>query len=270
MSSSTNQYKRLLLENKGGVLTIMLSSPKRRNAVDGVMHEELPRALRAAAADPSVAVIVLTGDPAGGAFCAGGDIHWVRDASQTGEGFAKILREGVEVLRAIVDAPQPVISMINGAAVGLGATLALFADVSFMDEAAKISDPHVGIGVAAGDGGAVIWPLLIGPNRAKEFLMTGDALTGAEAASIGLINHAVPARDLNSRTYAFAERMLTGPRLAIEFTKRSVNLYLRMILNQVIDASVSLEGISFRTADHDEAVRAFAAKEKPRFGQLKG
>lgn len=265
----TDQYERLLLQNSAGVLTIKLSSPKRRNAVDGIMHEELPRALRAAAADPSVAVIVLTGDPAGGAFCAGGDINWVRVASQSGEGFAKILREGVEVLRAIVDAPQPVIAMINGAAVGLGATLALFADISFMDEAAKISDPHVGVGVAAGDGGAVIWPLLIGPNRAKEFLMTGDAMTGAEAAAMGLINHAVPAESLESKTYAFAERMRTGPRLAIEFTKRSVNLYLRMVLNQVIDASVALEGINFRTADHAEAVRAFLAKEKPRFTQLR-
>lgn len=263
----TNTYQRLILEKRGAILTIKLSSPERRNAVDALMHEELPRAIRAAADDASIAAIVLTGDPAGRAFCAGGDIGWINEVSQTGEGYAKVLREGVDVLRAIMDAPQPVIAMINGVAVGLGATLALFADVSFMDETAKISDPHVGIAVVAGDGGAVIWPLLIGPNRAKEFLMTGDPVTGSQAAAMGLINHAVPAADLEARAYGFAERMVSGPRLAIEFTKRSVNLCLRSVFNQVIDASLALEGITFRTADHHEAVRAFLAKEKPAFNQ---
>jgi enoyl-CoA hydratase len=262
-------YQKLIVEQKGAILTIWLSSPERRNAVDAVMHEELPRALRAAAADRSVAAIVLTGDPAGRAFCAGGDLHWVSTAAQTGEGYAKILREGVEVLRAIIDAPQPVIAMINGAAVGLGATLALFADVSFMDEGAKIADPHVGIAVAAGDGGAMIWPLLIGPNRAKEFLMTGDAMTGSQAAAIGLVNHAVPAAELAARTYAFAERMASGPRLAIEFTKRAVNLSMRTVFNQGIEASLALEGLNFRTADHAEAMRAFFAKETPRFNHAR-
>ncbi len=266
----SNEYQRLNLERRGAILTIQLSSPQRRNAVDAPMHGELPRALQAAAADRSIAAIVLTGDPAGGAFCAGGDLNWVTEAAQSAEGFSQVLREGTDVLRAIVDAPQPIIAMINGAAVGLGATLALFADVSFMDEAAKIADPHVGIAVAAGDGGAVIWPLLIGPNRAKEFLMTGDALTGAQAAAMGLINHAVPSGELAAKTYAFAERLAAGPRLAIEFTKRSVNLYLRQVLNQVLDASLALEGLTFRTADHREAVQAFREKRKPRFGLTGG
>ena len=258
-------YKRLVLERSGDVLTIQLSSPKRRNAVDAAMHEELPRAFRAAAADRGIGAIVLTGDPAGRAFCAGGDLNWIGEVAQTAEGYARVLREGADVLHAMIDAPQPIIAMINGAAVGLGATLALFADISFMDEAAIIADPHVGIGVAAGDGGAVIWPLLVGPNKAKEFLMTGDALSGTEAAAMGLVNHAVPAAQLAQRTYALAERLVSGPRLAIEFTKRSVNRYLRLVLDQMIDASLALEGLTFRTADHAEAVAAFREKRKPRF-----
>ncbi len=262
----SKKYQRLILERKGGILTIKLSSPTKRNAVDAAMHEELPQALREAALDRTIGAIVLTGDPAGRAFCAGGDLEWIKILSDgTGDDYSKVMREGVDVLRALVDAPQPVIAMVNGAAMGLGATLALFADVSFMDEAAKIADSHVSIGVAAGDGGAVIWPLLIGPNRAKEFLMTGDPLTGAQAAALGLVNHAVPAAELEARTYAFAERLANGPRLGIEMTKRSVNLYLRMILNQVIDASLGMEGLTFRTANHEEAVRAFKAKEKPNF-----
>lgn len=261
-----NKYQRLVLERKGAILTIKLSSPEKRNAVDAFMHAELPQALREAALDRTIGAIVLTGDPAGRAFCAGGDLEWIRVLSEgTGDDYGVVMREGVEVLRAIIDAPQPIISMINGAAMGLGATLGLFADVSFMDENAKIADSHVSIGVAAGDGGAVIWPLLIGPNRAKEYLMTGDPLTGKQAAEMGLVNYAVPTAELEAKTYAFAERMANGPRLGIEMTKRSVNLYLRMILNQVIDASLGLEGITFRTDNHKEAVRAFKAKEKPNF-----
>jgi enoyl-CoA hydratase len=261
-----NKYQRLVLERKGAILTIKLSSPEKRNAVDAFMHAELPQALREAALDRTIGAIVLTGDPAGRPFCAGGDLEWIRVLSEgTGDDYGVVMREGVEVLRAMIDAPQPIISMINGAAMGLGATLGLFADVSFMDENAKIADSHVSVGVAAGDGGAVIWPLLIGPNRAKEYLMTGDPLTGKQAAEMGLVNYAVPAAELEAKTYAFAERMANGPRLGIEMTKRSVNLYLRMILNQVIDASLGLEGITFRTDNHKEAVRAFKAKEKPNF-----
>ncbi len=261
-----NKYQRLVLERQGAILTIKLSSPEKRNAVDAFMHAELPQALREAALDRTIGAIVLTGDPAGRAFCAGGDLEWIRVLSEgTGDDYGVVMREGVEVLRAMIDAPQPIISMINGAAMGLGATLGLFADVSFMDENAKIADSHVSVGVAAGDGGAVIWPLLIGPNRAKEYLMTGDPLTGKQAAEMGLVNYAVPAAELEAKTYAFAERMANGPRLGIEMTKRSVNLYLRMILNQVIDASLGLEGITFRTDNHKEAVRAFKAKEKPNF-----
>lgn len=261
----TQSYQRIKLDRQGPVLTITLSNPQSRNSVDGVMHRELPRALRDAATDLTIGAIVLTGDPEGGAFCAGGDLPWTESLRGSGDDYARVLREGAEIVRAIVDAPQPIISMINGHAVGLGATLALLADVSFADEAVVIADKHVSIGVSAGDGGSVIWPLLIGPNRAKEYLMTGDPISGARAAEIGLVNHAVPADQLRERTYAFAERMANGPRLAIEMTKRSVNLFVNMVVNQVLDGSLALEGLTFRTDNHVEAVRAFLAKEKPVF-----
>jgi enoyl-CoA hydratase len=261
----TKSYQRLILKRSGAVLTIMMSSPEKRNAVDGILHAELPQALQEASRDRTVGAIVLTGDPAGRAFCAGGDMGWMDVMRGSGDDYGQVLREGVDVLRAIVDAPQPVIAMVNGPAMGLGATLALMADICFMDEATKIADSHVSVGVVAGDGGAVIWPLLIGPNRAKEFLMTGDPLTGAQAAAIGLVNHAVPAAELEAKTYALAERLANGPRLAIEFTKRSVNMYVRNVLNQIIDGSLALEGLTFHTENHREAVDAFLAKRKPNF-----
>ena len=261
-------YQRLLInQSPNGVATITLSKPDRRNAMDELMHAELPAAFQELSENDDVRVIVLTGDVRGEAFCAGGDLEWVNSASKDGAKFSKILREGVAALKAIASARQPVIAMINGPAIGMGATLALFCDISYMANSAVISDPHVKIGVVAGDGGSIIWPLLLGHNKAKEFLMTGDALTGEQAEKIGLVNHAVPVDELEQAVYAMATRLATGARLAIELTKRSVNMHLERTMAGMLEASLALEGLTFNTADHDEAVRAFFAREKPQFGK---
>lgn len=262
MQPKVQPYQRLKFQRDGEILTIQLSNPKSRNSVDGLMHSEIPRAFREAAADESIAVIVLTGDPEGGAFCAGGDLHWTETMRRSGEDYARVMREGAEIVNAMLDAPQVIISMVNGSAVGLGATLALMADLCYVREDAKIADMHVSIGVSAGDGGAVIWPLLIGPSRAKEYLMTGDPIVGKQAAEMGLVNYAVAADELSARVYSFAQRLVDGPRLAIEMTKRSVNLFVKMVSNQVLDASLAMEGLTFRTKRHEEIVQAFLAKSK--------
>lgn len=263
-------YETLTFEKRGSILTVFLTNPASRNAVNQKMHEELSRVFSDIARDRDVRVVVLRGAPEGRAFCAGGDLHWLQQEARTPEGYSEILRQGVEIVRSMTALPQPIVAMVDGPAIGLGATIALFADICLMAEDAKIADPHVGVGVVAGDGGAVIWPLLVGPNRAKEFLMTGDALTGAEAERIGLINHAYPRERLEEETYRLAERLAKGPRLAIELTKRSVNLFVSQVMNTVLTASLAMEGITFQTADHREAVRAFFAKEPPRFGQEEG
>lgn len=261
-------YQRLKIKKSPeGIATITLSKPDRRNAMDELMHAELPAAFNALSEMEDVRVIVLTGDPEGEAFCAGGDLGWVNSASKDGAKFSKILREGVAALKAIASARQPVIAMINGPAIGLGATIALFCDISYMAHEAVIADPHVKIGVVAGDGGSIIWPLLLGHNKAKEFLMTGDALTGTQAEAIGLVNHAVPLAELEAATYKMAQRLASGARLAIELTKRSVNMHLERTMAGMLEASLALEGLTFNTSDHDEAVRAFFAKEKPQFGK---
>src|SRR4029450_1992959 len=117
---------------------------------------------------------------------------------------------------------------------GLGATLALFSDVIFAADNARIGDPHVRVGVVAGDGGAVIWPWLVGAARTKEFLLTGDLITAAEAERIGLINHVVPADQLMATALAFAQRLATGPTQAIRGTKAYINKILRCPINMVI------------------------------------
>jgi len=261
------EFRALKTTRDGAILTVAISNPQSRNAINATLHAELPRLFTTVSRDQDTRVVVLTGDPAGGAFCAGGDFKWFEETARDSVSFNRIMQDGRDIVRNLLDIPQPVIAMINGAAIGLGATIALHCDLSYIDEAAVIADPHVGVGVVAGDGGAVIWPLLIGPNRAKEFLMTGDPIRGRDAAGMGLVNHAVPAEELREVTYAMAHRLATGPRLAVEWTKRAVNLSIQRLATGVLTASMALEGLTFRTADHDEAVRAFHAKEKPRFGR---
>jgi enoyl-CoA hydratase len=149
--------------------------------------------------------------------------------------------------------------------VGLGATLALFCDVIIASENAKFGDPHVTVGLVAGDGGAVIWPMLCGLARAKEYLMTGDLLTATEAERIGLINHVVPQDEVMSKAMQLAQRLANGPSKAIRWTKLACNKRLRDEVNLVLDASLAVESLSMLTEDHSEATRAFTEKRAPRY-----
>ena len=148
---------------------------------------------------------------------------------------------------------------------GLGATVGLFCDVIFASDKARIGDPHVKVGITAGDGGAIIWPLLVGVARAKEMLMTGDLLSADEAYSLGLVNHVVPHDELMDKAMAFAQRLANGPPYAIRSTKVSVNKMVKHFANLILDASLALEGHSFGMADQKEAVKAFIEKREPKF-----
>ena len=160
---------------------------------------------------------------------------------------------------------QPIIAAVNGHAVGLGATVALFCDIVIAADNARIGDPHVSVGLVAGDGGAVIWPLLIGINKAKELLMTGDLLTTAEAERIGLINHVVPADQVMPKSMEMAKRLAGGATQAIRWTKLSVNKVLRERVNLVLETSLGVEFLSMTMDDHAEAVNAFVEKRAPNY-----
>ena len=179
--------------------------------------------------------------------------------------FEKTAREGKQIVFSLLDCEKPVIAKLNGHATGLGATIALFCDVIFASEKAKIGDPHVCVGFVAGDGGAVIWPQLIGYARAKEFLMTGDLMTAEEAAKIGLINHAVAAADLDARVAEFADRLAAGATKAIRWSKMSANIGLKQLAHSIMDASLAYEAMSNVSADPQEAVNAFREKRAPKF-----
>ena len=251
----------------GGVLWVTIDRPERRNAINPEMHEEMAPLFTRIAGDRSVSVVVMTG--AGDkAFCVGADFGGMQENLDVGypDGNPGLMIGSAAIVRSQLGIPQPMVAAINGDAMGLGATMALFCDVTFMADDARIGDPHVKAGLVAGDGGAILWPLLLGLNRGKEYLLTGDLITAAEAERFGLVNHVCPRAEVVAQAEAFARRLAEGPAIAIQFNKRLANADLVDRVNRVLDASLAMEGVTFYTADHREAVRAFLEKRQPVFG----
>jgi len=244
-----------------GVLTVTLNRPDRLNAVNRMLHNDLSRVFVDAGADLDVEVVVLTG--AGRAFCAGGDLEFLQHCIKNPPAFDEVAYEGKRIVYSMLDCEKPIVGRINGHAVGLGATLALFCDIVFVADHAKISDPHVNVGLVAGDGGAVIWPQLIGYARAKEYLMTGNAIMAKDAERIGLINYAVPLDELDARVNAFVAQLKNGATAAIRATKISVNIGLKQLAHTVLETSTALEQLSNRSPEHRLAVEAMLRKEPP-------
>jgi enoyl-CoA hydratase len=258
-----SSFKAILLERQGTILRATLNRPEVLNAFNDDMEIEIVRLFTEAALDDATQVIILTG--AGRAFSAGGDIEQMQQHIDHPERWNSGFPRSKALITAMLDCPKPVIARINGAAIGLGATVALFSDFMIAVEDAKIGDPHVKVGFVAGDGGAVIWPQLIGYARAKEYLMLGDTLTGRQAAEIGLITRAVKAEDLDRVVDDYANRLASGAARAIQWTKLSINIGLKQVAAAVLDASLAYESMSNLTRDHQEAVNAFREKRPPRF-----
>ncbi len=257
------RYSTLKLEREGRLLRATLNRPDCLNAINAEAHQELARFFQEVATDSLTDVVILTG--AGRAFSAGGDLEHIQHMIDEPSMFIDDIANAKRILFGMLDCPKVLIAKVNGAAIGLGATIALLCDVIFASEGAKFADPHVKVGFAAGDGGAVIWPHLIGHARAKEYLMTGRVLTGAEAARIGLINHAVAAACLDQVVDEFARELLRGAMRAIQWSKLAVNIGLKQMFTAVLDASLAYEALSNGTSDHQEAVSAMRQKREPRF-----
>ena len=254
-------YRTIVLEKQpNGVLIATLNRPEKLNAVDGWMHRDLARLPRDADADPEVKVMVITG--AGRAFCAGGDFSGTNSGP---EPRVPGTQEARQIVDHLLDFEKPVISAVNGYAMGLGATVALLADVVVAAESAVIADTHVRMGLGAGDGGQVIWPLLMGVNRAKYFLMTGEHLSAPEAERMGLVNFVVPDGECLKRALEIADRLASGPGRAISASKVPINKYIKFVSNMVLPLSLELEMAAGRTEDAREAQQSFREKREPRF-----
>ncbi len=257
-----NDYRHIAVGRRGRILTLTLDNPP-LNAVNAALHEELSHVFHDAARDGGSDVIVLTG--AGKAFSAGADLEEMRRATEDPALRAALIGQAPQIVHAMLSLEKPVIARLNGHAMGLGATLALLCDVVIAADTARIADPHVGIGLSAGDGGALIWPQLIGYARARHHLLTGEALKAPEAAAIGLIHKAVPPDDLDREVDAYADRLATGATLAIRATKRSINMALCREAVAAAEAHIGLEALTMASADHREAVMAFLEKRPPVF-----
>ena len=255
-------YEDIIFERTGGVLAVTLNRPEARNATDERLHKELSRVFADIAQDRETRAVILTG--AGTAFCAGGDLkhglNMNRDQTDA------MVEEGRKIIMDILEVPQPIVAAVNGYAMGLGATLALFCDIVVASEEAVFADTHVVAGYVAGDGGAAIWPWLIGANNAKEFLMTGDRLSAEDARELGLIRHVVPATDLMTEARKKAERLANRPRMAIEGTKMTINRLLRQAVEATLDYGLQKEKECMLVSeDCVEALSAFSEKRKPVF-----
>src|SRR5215472_6252085 len=266
-----SEYAQLKVEIAERVATVTLNRPDSLNYVTSRLHYELENVWLDLGSDRDINAIVLTG--AGRAFCAGADLKGV-NAGDMLKGGAKPGRfdrgpilgaNGRRIIENMLDVEQPIIGAINGDAIGLGATLALLCDIIVVSEKARFADTHVKIGVVAGDGGAVIWPLLIGPHRAKEFLMRGNFINGAEAGRIGMVNYAVAPEEVMTKARELAQELADGPTWAIRWSKLAVNKWLKEQANLIMDTGLAYEMMTFKTRDHEEAVKAFVEKRKPDF-----
>jgi enoyl-CoA hydratase len=256
-------YQHLVFEHRPhGVLLITLNRPQVLNATNDRMHWELTQVWLTVDRDPETRVAVVTG--AGRAFSAGGDLDMVETNATDPRRLANTVREASDLVYNMINLDKPVVSAINGVAVGAGLVVALMADISIIAEDVRFTDGHTKLGVVAGDHAAIIWPLLCGMAKAKYYLLTSDFIDGREAERIGLVTFAVPRAEVLAKAFEVADKLAQGSQQAIRWTKRSLNNWLRLA-GPIFDQSIALEMLTFMTEDVKEGLQAIREKRPPRF-----
>ena len=257
-------YQHLKLERQAdGVLLVTLNRPDVLNAADERMHRELASVWADISRDAETRVAVVTG--AGRAFSAGGDLAMVERQIGNYGLVTSMLAEMSDLVYNMVNCEKPIVSAINGVAVGAGLVVALLADISICATDARLGDGHVRLGVAAGDHAAIIWPLLCGLARSKYYLMTGEMVTGEEAERIGLVSKALPRDEVLAEAMRVAAHLATGPQLAIRLTKRALNGWIRNA-GPIFDQSAAYEMLTFMGEDIKEGLASLREKRAPQFG----
>jgi enoyl-CoA hydratase len=248
----------VLFEEHGPVCLVTLNRPDALNAANPALHRAVARLWRHLAEQPELRAVVITG--AGRAFCAGGDMDLFRALQSDHATRQFLLEEAAQVISEMAQFPLPVVAAVNGAAVGLGANIALLSDIVFMGRSAYLCDPHVSVGLTAADGGAPLWPLFTSPLKVKEYLFTGARIPAEEAVAIGFANRVVADDELLGAALDFAARLAEQPAQALRTTKRAVNMHLTRAFAGVLDYALSAEFQSFDTAEHHAAVAKFLQK----------
>jgi enoyl-CoA hydratase len=246
-----------------GVVVLTFNRPDRLNAVDWPLYQLFVAALEDISRNRAVPAVIIRG--AGRAFCAGGDISFMKQMYEGEIDKAAVQDLQIRFFNTQMGLPQPTIAVVDGPAIGLGCTFALSCDLVFAGEKARFADPHAQVGLVPGDGGALLWPLLVGPAKAKEFLFTGDVVEAAEAYRIGLVNHVYPSDEVFDRAVQFAERLSRGPIPTIQAIKSLTNQTTRALSEQFIRAGMAMESVSQESEYHRRAVKAFLAGDPVAF-----
>jgi enoyl-CoA hydratase len=259
-----SDYQHLRFDRREhGVLLMTIDRPERLNATDERLHTELAGVWREIDTDAATRVAVVTG--AGRAFSAGGDLEMIERMAGDYRRVAAMAAEAASLVTNMLDCEKPIVSAINGTAVGAGLAVALMADISVIAAEARLTDGHLRLGVAAGDHAAIVWPLLCGMAKAKYYLLTADFIDGVEAERIGLVSRCVPREQVLGTALEIAGRIAAGPQEAARWTKRTLNHWLRAAL-PAFDASVAYEMLSFMGDDVREGASALKERREPRFG----
>jgi len=260
-------FRHLTFESKpNGVLVVTINRPEVLNAANARLHWEFTQIWPVVDADPKTRVVVVTG--AGKAFSAGGDLSLVEDMAGNPDALTRTMREASDLVYNMINLDKPVVSAINGVAVGAGLVVALMADVSIISETARFTDGHTRLGVAAGDHAAILWPLLCGMAKAKYYLLTADFIDGREAERIGLVTMCLPPDQVMPKALDVADRLARGSQISIQWTKRALNNWLRQA-GPIFDQSLALEMLSFSYPDVREGVKAIREKRTPAFPSAK-
>jgi enoyl-CoA hydratase len=254
MSDGYDLPAELTVERDAAVRIVTLNRPQELNAVNERLHWALANVWRQLSADPEARVVVLTG--AGRAFSAGGDLDWITSFLDDPAAREESLREGAQIIEELLRFPLPVIAAVNGPAVGLGCSVAVLSDIALISDRAFLMDPHVSVGLVAGDGGAAFWPLLTPILRSREYLYTGDRIPASTAVELGLASRVVPAAELMPAARRLAHRLAAQPAQALRGTKRIAGMYLAQALAGAVQAGFAAERETMLTDEHRDRVLA--------------
>lgn len=251
--------KELLVEEDGPVRIVKLNNPDMLNAFTDDLHEGLVDIWKQLDRDQGCKAVVLTG--VGRAFSAGGNIPGFIKSYEDPEHRRMGLRMARDLVDEMLNFRKPVVAAVNGPAVGLGASVAVLCDIVFVSESAFMADPHVAIGLVAGDGGAMSWPFMMSILKAKELLFTGDRISPEDCVKLGIANHTSAPDKVLDDALAFAHRLAGLPHQSLQETKRAINIHLQRAADAILPFALTAEGDSFTTDDIRKTIEKFTAKK---------
>lgn len=259
-----SSFLTITVDSGPSIARLTLNRPDKGNAFDADMHREFAQALGEIAALDHIRVLLIDG--AGRTFSGGGDFSYIRQLRGDADLRARSFDEGMAIFDGMANFPVPIVIAMHGHAIGIGATLVAFSDISVAWKDARIADPHVQIGLVAGDGGVIGWASAIGFNRARRLLLTGEALTGEQAHTLGLVTDLADTPEAaREAAEALAQRIAALPPVAIRGTKRAFNALARVRNGDAQRIAFEAEQVALMSDDLEEAMTAMTEKRPPHY-----